>query len=183
MALSVFGAMLSMVLGVANNPYSVAAVGRVNGDSWNNKRLDFIALGFQIRADCFEYHAVVPSNEATHVFSDDPFGFCISYNFKHIRPLVTVVCRASSSSCGAKWLTGEPTGNDRKVPFKSPPRLSPGFRFINPLAPSDAFGVGNKVGDVAPVLPVWPVLFEDCGWELLPFTENVFDLFVIKYLV
>jgi hypothetical protein len=45
------------------------------------------------------------------------------------------------------------------------------------------FGVGNKVGNVAIVRCVWPVLFKDCGAKRVDFAEDVFDLFVIKDLL
>src|SRR5216117_2792690 len=81
----------SIAWAVGNNPDSISSVWRVDGASWNNKRLDFVTFAFQVSADLFEYHAFVPSNEATHVFSDDPCWFDVSYNRKHFRPLVAVV--------------------------------------------------------------------------------------------
>jgi hypothetical protein len=90
-------------------------MGRTDGDSWNNKRLDFVTFAFQVSAHCFEYQAFVPSNEATHVFSDDPFWFDVSYNRKHVRPLVAVICRSFSSSGMAEWLAGEASSDDSKV--------------------------------------------------------------------
>jgi hypothetical protein len=163
--------MLSIVFGVAsNNPDSVPSVGRVDGDSWNNKRLDFVTFTFQVRAHLLEYHAVVPSNEATHVFSDDPCRFDVSYNRKHFRPLVAVIARASSSSGVAEWLAGEAAGDNGHIfvfvaPFSiTEPILSLGF-LCEVSFESIAFGVGNKVCDVAIVGSVRPVLFEDGGWE------------------
>lgn len=45
------------------------------------------------------------------------------------------------------------------------------------------YGVGNKVSDIAIVRCVWPVLFEEYGWEVFPLAEDVFSFFFMKYLV
>jgi hypothetical protein len=172
---------------------------RTDGDSWNNKRLDFVTFAFQVSAHCFEYHAFVPSNESTHVFSDDPFGFDVSYNRKHVRPLVAVICRSFSSSGVAEGLAGETACNDTPVTIVVSPICFPSSirLFVDGLCHacrslwSLAFGVGsiimlgvgNKVGDVAPELAVRPVLSEDTCGELLPLAENMSDWFIRKYLL
>jgi hypothetical protein len=59
--------------------------------------------------------------------------------------------------------------------------LSLGF---NPLPlPSLAFGVGNKVGNVAPIFADRPVLSEDAGREGLPLAENMSNWFIVKYFL
>lgn len=80
---------------------------RVDGDSWNNKRLDVVTFSFQVSAHLFEYHAPPDSKEATHVLSDDPCRFCKPYNSKHLRPEMAVVFRSLPSSGLGKRLAGE----------------------------------------------------------------------------
>jgi len=70
----------SCVVAVGNNPYPVSSVRRVDGNSWNNKRLDFVTFGFQVKMHLFENHALVPSNEAANVFTDDPPRMKLSYD-------------------------------------------------------------------------------------------------------
>ena len=145
---SVFGSSDSIVFKVGNNPDPVSPVRRTDGDSWNNKRLDFVTTGFQVSAHCFEYQAVVPSNKPTHVFSDDPVRWCISYNLIHVRPLVAVVCRSLSSSGVAEWLAGETAGDNGKAAISSRSLYrasAPGLISITPPSPSDAAGVRNKL--------------------------------------
>lgn len=97
---------------VSNNPDAVSPVRRTDGASWNNKRLDFVTFAFQVSAHGFENHALVPSSEATHVFSDDPVRADIPDDRQHCRPEVAVVCRSLSSSSVGEGLAGEAAGED-----------------------------------------------------------------------
>jgi hypothetical protein len=46
---------------VGNNPDPVSPVRGVDGESWNNKRLDFVTFVFQVNTHLFEYHAFADS--------------------------------------------------------------------------------------------------------------------------
>ena len=63
-------AILVQFLGVAHNEDSISSVRGVDGTSWNKKRLDFIALTFQVRYTIVEPHI----EEAKHIFCNDPIG-------------------------------------------------------------------------------------------------------------
>jgi hypothetical protein len=56
--------------------------------------LDIVALAFQVSAHLFEDHAVAPSSQPRHVFSDDPCGLDMTYDCQHVWPLVAVIRRA-----------------------------------------------------------------------------------------
>lgn len=103
---------------VGNKPHSFSPMRRIDGASWNTKRLDFVAIRFQVRAHAFEYQAVVPSSEATHVLSDDPSWSALPDDSKHFRPEMAMVLRSSSSPGGGKRLAGEASSED--VDFSSP---------------------------------------------------------------
>ena len=97
---------------VGNNPDPVSAVRRIEGDSWNNKRLRAITFGFQVREHLVEYQASIPSNEATNILTDDPARTKLPYDSKHLRPEIAVVLRASSSSCDGKRLAWETSSEE-----------------------------------------------------------------------
>ena len=44
---------------VGNNPDSIPSMRRVDGDSWNNERLNGVPFSFQVRAHLLEYHALL----------------------------------------------------------------------------------------------------------------------------
>ncbi len=96
-----------MTVGVSNNPDPIPPVRGTDGASWNNKRPDFVTLGFQFRYDTVEDHTSVPSNEATNVFTNDPSGMSFPYDAKHFRPEMAVILRASALPGCAEGLAGE----------------------------------------------------------------------------
>lgn len=61
---------LSMTVGVTNNPDSIPPVRRIEGASWNNKRLDFIALAFQVKTHLFELHV----DDTSNILANNPSG-------------------------------------------------------------------------------------------------------------
>lgn len=82
---------ISSTRGVCNNPYSVAPMGGLDGASWNNKRLDFVAFAFQVKYTAFELHV----DEASNVFTNDPRGPCLFDNAEHFRPEIAVIILTS----------------------------------------------------------------------------------------
>jgi hypothetical protein len=88
----------SPALGVGNDPNAVALVWGVDGDSWNNKRLDFVTFAFQVSVNLLEYHASVRSNEAANIFTDNPPRMKFAYDAKHFWPEIAVVLRAAPST-------------------------------------------------------------------------------------
>lgn len=98
----------SLVELVGNNPNSISSVGRIDGNSWYNKRLYFVAFFFQVSTHLFENHTFVPSSESRNIFSNDPSWSENRDALKHLRPEVAVVSRSLPSSGLGKWLAREP---------------------------------------------------------------------------
>ena len=92
---------------MAHNPYSVASVRGVHGDSRNNNRPAGVAVAFHFRKHRIEAHCDMPSN----VFSQDVTGPGLVNNSAHLRPEVTVICRASSLPGRGERLAWVPAGN------------------------------------------------------------------------
>lgn len=101
---------------MSDKPDPVSSVGRTDGDSWNNNRLDFVAECLQISADTLEYHASALSKEATHVFSDDPCRLELSNNAAHFWPEEAVILLSAPSSGLGERLAREATGEDMNLP-------------------------------------------------------------------
>jgi hypothetical protein len=80
----------------------------VDGASWNNKRLDFVALIFQVRNTIVESHA----DETSNILTNDPSWPCFRYNSQHFRPEETVILLASSLPGAGEWLARKSTGNN-----------------------------------------------------------------------
>jgi hypothetical protein len=78
-------------------------VGRVDGASWYNETLDFVAQAFQISTHLSECHF----NDSSNILANDPTGLDLSNNPKHLRPEEAVIFRSLSLSCGREGLTGE----------------------------------------------------------------------------
>jgi hypothetical protein len=68
---------------------------RVNGASWNNDRLDFVTLTFQVSAHLVECQV----EDASNILTNDPSWPCFAYNPKHFWPEVTVIILASLLAC------------------------------------------------------------------------------------
>lgn len=122
---------LSVAVGVGNNPHAVALVGRTDGTSRNNKRLDGITRSLEVAADALdgevlllavyviflEERAVAAQvsllcglyhrEEASNVLTNDPSGLHLAYSSEHLRPEVAVIVRSASSSGKAEGLTRE----------------------------------------------------------------------------
>jgi hypothetical protein len=90
---------------VRNNPNSVSPMRGVRGDSWNNKRLDFVTNGFQVKAHLLEYQSAFKSKYSTHILSDDPAWLEILNNSVHFWPKIAVIRCASSFACLGEGLT------------------------------------------------------------------------------
>lgn len=95
-----------------NDPGSVPAMRCPDADSRNHDRLYGVTLSFQVSTDTFECHALLPSNQAKHVFSDDPGRTDHADDFKHRWPEIAVIVRACSDACMTERLAGEAAGED-----------------------------------------------------------------------
>jgi len=166
----------------SNNPDPIPSVRRVDGDSWNNERLDCIAFSFQIKAHLFEYHSRLHSNEATHVLSDDPLGFRKSNNSKHLRPEPAVICRSFSSSGLGEGLAGKAAGENKgcwNTCDRFTECLLVGLCWLDrrfPVNVSDTDGVGSNGSDVTEDFCFGPVLLEDFLAEIVIVTEYMLDV-------
>jgi hypothetical protein len=78
----------------------------VDGASRNNKRLDFIAFGFQVRTHLLEFHI----DDSSNVLTNDPSGLGFRNNSEHFRPEVTVILLASTLPGDRERLAGEAPG-------------------------------------------------------------------------
>lgn len=133
----------SIDTGVGNKPHPVAPVGRTDGTSRNNKRLDGISLTLKTSADFFKgkpfscsykvilseqhssachfsllaglYHA----SDSINVLANDPSGLYLPNCPKHLRPEVAVIVRSLSSSGERERLAWEAAREDCNF---SPPR-------------------------------------------------------------
>lgn len=146
-----FGVM--SILPSSNEPDAISPVGSIDGDSWNNKRLDFVPRIFQVSAHLLEYHASAPSNKAANVLSDDPRWLELSYNASHFRPEVAVIFRAAPSSRRTEGLAREASGEEKR----------------------SALGVGSKFANVPEDRSIGPVLVEDLLREGIAVAEDVPD--------
>lgn len=99
-----------------DNPHPVPPVGRIDGTSWNNKRLHFVAESFQVSAHLLEYHAPCVSKKPANVLAHDPARLNLPNCSKHLRPEVAVVVLSSLLSCIRKRLAGEPARDDVESP-------------------------------------------------------------------
>jgi hypothetical protein len=82
---------------VGNNPHPVAAVGGVDGASWNNKRPRGVTFSFQVKKHLVEAHTDMPSN----ILENAPSGLSgggiqFAYNSHNLRPEVAVIVLALS---------------------------------------------------------------------------------------
>ena len=77
----------SWAVGVGNNPNSVSLVGRIDGQSRNNTRLDFITRFFQVKAYLLESE----SNVVCNILKQAPSGPECRDNSTDIRPEVSWV--------------------------------------------------------------------------------------------
>jgi hypothetical protein len=78
------------------------------GASWNNKRLNFVALAFQRKTDTLEFHSVVKRQDSRNVFKQEPSRMYALNNGSNLRPDCAVILLAISSSGNAVWLAREP---------------------------------------------------------------------------
>ena len=100
------------MFGVAHNVDSLPFVWSADACSWNNKRLDFEAFTFQVRAHCFEDHAVLDVNKSSHIFCNNEGGFDFFNDSKHFWPEISVVTSSFLFSCNTVRLAGETTCED-----------------------------------------------------------------------
>jgi hypothetical protein len=81
---------------LSNKPASVSAMRCVFGTSWNNKRLNFVPLTFQVKAHLLEYQSPINIRDTKNIFCDDEFGFNLLYCSKHLAPQVAFIICAFS---------------------------------------------------------------------------------------
>jgi hypothetical protein len=99
-------------MAVGNKPDSVSPVRRIDGTSWNNKRLYLVPFGFHVSLHLLEYHPTLLSKQSVNVFSDNPCRLNLPYNSEHLRPEEAVVARSLSPSALAERLAGEAARNN-----------------------------------------------------------------------
>jgi hypothetical protein len=97
-----------LAVGVPNNDAPIPSMRGVDGASWNNKRLDGVVLGLQVRKHLVELHTDDPNN----IFTNDPRGPDFRYNSEHFRPEETVVILAFSLPGSTKRLAWEASRNN-----------------------------------------------------------------------
>lgn len=147
---------------------------RALGASRYNKRANFVSFFFQVNAHCLEYQAVVPRSESRNIFSDDPSWTVKSDALKHNRPEVAVVCRSFSSSGCGEGLAGEAAGEEIRCERAKDFLVRLPFHCQFEFDP--AFGVGNKLSDVAVDWRGRPVFFEDGLAEGIMLDELMLDI-------
>jgi hypothetical protein len=103
---------------VGNNIDSVSAVRGVNADSWKYKRLDFVALTFQISEHLFEDQSVRPIKESTNILPHDIPWSDFSDCTEHFRPKMAFIFFSHPFSSGTEGLARKSTGED--IDFSSP---------------------------------------------------------------
>jgi hypothetical protein len=59
--------------------------------SWNNDRLDFVTLCFQVRTHLVECQA----DDSNNILTNDPSWLCLLYDSEHLRPEIAVIILAS----------------------------------------------------------------------------------------
>jgi hypothetical protein len=135
-------------LGVGHNPNPIPEVPGVDGDSWNNKRLDLVTRVFQVNKRLVEFHV----DEPRHVFTNNPSGPDDFDNLEHCRPEVAVIVLASSLPSVGKGLAGKSSGEDGDLSSKP--------------------GKTGSGSDVAKVGDSGPALLEHPAGVGLDFTEG-----------
>lgn len=99
-----------LFVGVGENPNAVAEMPRIDGRSRNSQRLRRIARAFQVSQQRVEDQAELLSNQATHVFNDDPPGTYRPYKAQSLRPEPAVIIRAAALPGVRDGLTGDASG-------------------------------------------------------------------------
>jgi hypothetical protein len=74
----------------------------IDGTSRNNKRLDGVATGFQVRNAAVEAHGL--RNKARDIFANDPSRPDSFNNSQHFRPEIAVIFNASALPGRGPWL-------------------------------------------------------------------------------
>ena len=138
---------------MGHNPHPVPAVRRTEGASWkNNRRERFVAFARQVVVNRVEKCSALVSNEAINIFCHDPPWPESSYNSKHFRPEVAIICRALSFTGMANRLAGEAARDDvnltawcsiiwRPGLLAAPPSL-----LLSPLASGVGHSKGSDIG-------------------------------------
>ena len=149
----------SLVVGVSNNPDSVAAVRRVDACSRKYDREDFVAFTFQVSAHRVENHPFIPTNEAANVLRHDVGGASLSNDSEHLRPEISIVGCPGPLSCCRKRLAGEATRKDSYTSSKR--SCVEGFDIVEGLGFGEVMGedlpterVALDVEDVVPPHPL-----------------------------
>ena len=94
---------LSTVCKVGKKPRPLAEVSGSDGTSRNIKRLDFVALSFQVSTHFSENQI----GDVRHVFTQDPSWLALGYDSKHLRPEVARVVFGAAFSGDAERLARE----------------------------------------------------------------------------
>lgn len=101
---------------MGDEPHAISSVRRIDGASWNKKRLNLVTFTLQISAHLLENHSFRPTNNAENILAHDPARPDLSNCAQHLRPEVTVIACASSLACEAERLAGESSREDIHPP-------------------------------------------------------------------
>jgi hypothetical protein len=102
-----FSDSVSTVEGVfSNNPDPIPSVRGVDGASWNNKRLAFVALGFHLRKQVPEDHPSLKTKDSRRVLKDCPCRLDFGKQSKSFRPEPAVIFFASTLPGNGGGLAG-----------------------------------------------------------------------------
>jgi hypothetical protein len=108
-----------MALGVSHDETPLSQVGRADGRSRKYKRPRFVPCGVQVS----EYTVECQSDEASNILDNDPSGLVDMHNAEHLRPEITVVCRAPSLAGDTEWLAGNASGHNINASKVVPPHV------------------------------------------------------------
>lgn len=97
----------AVAVGVCHKPDSVSSVRGIDGTSRNNNRPCGVSVAFHLSKHRVEAHRDVASN----VLSQNDTGSRRVNNAAHLRPDVTVICRASSLPGNTERLAGVSSSN------------------------------------------------------------------------
>jgi hypothetical protein len=101
----------SAVCGVVSKyPDPIPPVRGVDGTSWNNNRLNFVAFAFHLSKQVLEYHALLKTKDSRRVFKDGPGRLDFAQDSNSFRPEPTVIRRSSTLPGNGHWLAWNSPG-------------------------------------------------------------------------
>jgi hypothetical protein len=92
----------------------------IDGASWNNKRLDFVAESFQVKAHLLEDHSPFNTKQSANIFCHDVGRGKLLNDSTHFWPQVAIIACTFSFSCVGERLAGEASCNEVNA-FTTPP--------------------------------------------------------------